>query len=155
MGLTRYAVWCGNVASVTSMAALMWAAKREGRSIWQPANATSHWLHGDRAGAIRRADGKHTLLGLSTHHASAMFWGIPFGAWLASHPRRRAVSLFGDALVAAGFAAAFDYLLIPKRLRPGWELVVSNRSVALGFGAMAVGLAIGGLVAQNADMTAE
>lgn len=42
MQLVRYTAWPGTLASLSSLLALMAAAKREGRSIWQPANATSH-----------------------------------------------------------------------------------------------------------------
>src|SRR3954468_4959881 len=36
----------------------------------------------------------------------------------------------------------------PKRLTPGWELVLSKRSMAATYGAMALGLAAGALVAR-------
>lgn len=89
------------------------------------------------------------MLGFATHHLSAMFWGVPFGLWLMSRPTRTALELLRDAAAITGFAAAFDYLVMPRRLRPGWELVLSRPAMAYGFGAMAFGLALGGLLAQS------
>ena len=44
-----------------------------------------------------------------------------------------------SSLVLA-LAAFVDYVVVPKRLTPGWEKVVSPRSIALAYGAMAVAL---------------
>ncbi|KXF77217.1 hypothetical protein ATN84_07325 [Paramesorhizobium deserti] len=145
----RYALYCGTLAGLTSTMALMLLARLEGHSPWQPANATSHWIWGDDAGSRERADMRHTLLGLLTNQLAAMFWGMPFGAWLASRPSRDASAMLRDATLMASVAAAVDYLLMPKRLTPGWELALPKRSVAAAFGAMALGLALGGLAAQS------
>jgi hypothetical protein len=48
----------------------------------------------------------------------------------------------------SAIAAAIDYGATPKRLTPGWELVLSKRSMAATYGAMALGLAAGALVAR-------
>jgi hypothetical protein len=42
----------------------------------------------------------------------------------------------------AGLAYFVDYHLVPRRLTPGWELRLSRRSVALGFVALGVSLAV-------------
>ena len=39
----------GTAASVVSSAALALIAQTEGKSAFQPMDAISHWLHGDRA----------------------------------------------------------------------------------------------------------
>src|SRR3954470_12433817 len=57
----------GATASVASTAALALLAKAEGKSPLQPTNATSHWLHGESAGHVRRADLAHTGVGYLTH----------------------------------------------------------------------------------------
>lgn len=145
----RYAALCGTMASLASAASLMIASHLEGRSPWQPLNATSHWLWGDQAARIEDADLKHTGAGVVTHHASAMFWGSLFGVWLARQPRRGAAAMLRDASAAAALAAAVDYTLVPKRLRPGWELVLPPRSMTVAFAALALGLACGGLMAQS------
>jgi hypothetical protein len=139
----------GTVASVVSTAALALLAKAEVKGALQPTNATSHWLHGDEAARHHELDAAHTLLGYATHHASAIFWAVPFEAWLAIRPPRTPVELLRDACAMSAIAAAVDYGATPKRLTPGWELVVSNNSMATTYGAMALGLAAGALVART------
>jgi hypothetical protein len=124
---------------------LAWA---EGKSAVQPTNATSHWLHGDRAASHREPDVAHTLVGYATHHASTLFWAVPFEAWLAARPPRTTAELLRDACAMSAIAAAIDYGVTPKRLTPGWELVLSKRSMATTYGAMALGLAAGALLAR-------
>jgi hypothetical protein len=45
-------------------------------------------------------------------------------------------------------AAAVDYGATPTRFTPGWEFVLSKRSMAATYAAMALGLAAGALMAQ-------
>jgi hypothetical protein len=138
----------GTAASIVSTAALALLARAEGKSAVQPTNATSHWLHGDSAASHREPDTAHTLVGYATHHASALFWAVPFEVWLAARPPRTTAGLLRDACAMAAIAAAIDYGVTPKRLTPGWELVLSKRSMAATYGAMALGLAAGALVAR-------
>lgn len=139
----------GSVASVISALALAAMARSEGRSAFQPINATSHWLHGDRAGDQRAPDLAHTALGYTTHHASAIFWAVPFEAWLATQPPRSGVGLLRDAAALSAVAAVVDYGIAPKRLTPGWELAVSKRSMFGAFASLAVGLAAGALISRQ------
>src|SRR3954453_20073722 len=138
----------GTVASVVSTAALALLARAEGKSAVQPTNATNHWLHGDSAASHREPDAAHTLVGYATHHASALFWAVPFEAWLAAQPPRTAAGLLRDACAMSAIAAAIDYGVTPKRLTPGWELVLSKRSMAVIYGAMTLGLAAGALLTR-------
>ena len=139
----------GTIASLTTTAALILLAKSEGKGALQPTNATSHWLHGEKAGRVRQADAAHTMVGYGTHHASALFWAVPFEAWLWARPPKTPLLLLRDASVMAAIAATVDYGLVPKRLTPGWELALSKRSVAATFAAMAAGLALGAMFTQG------
>jgi hypothetical protein len=143
------ALFIGTTASIVSTAALAIIAKVEGKGALQPTNATSHWLHGDRAAAFAQLDTRHTGLGYATHHASALFWAWPFAAWLASRPRRSSAEMLRDASVMSAIAATGDYGITPKRLTPGWELVLPTRSMFAAFAALAVGLALGARVTQD------
>ena len=138
----------GTAASIASTAALALLARAEGKSAVQPTNATSHWLHGDSAASYREPDVAHTLVGYATHHASALFWALPFEVWLAARPPRITAELLRDACVMSAIAAAIDYGVTPRRLTPGWELVLSKRSMAATFGVMALGLAAGAFIAR-------
>jgi hypothetical protein len=139
----------GTVVSVATTAVLGLLARTEGKGALQPTNSTSHWLYGDKAGSVRRADVAHTLVGYGTHHASSIFWAFLFETWLASRPPRPPLVMLRDALGAAAIAAAVDYGLVPKRLTPGWETVLSKRSIAATFLAMAIGLAAGGMINEE------
>ncbi|WP_173933553.1 hypothetical protein [Chelativorans sp. Marseille-P2723] len=148
MSIARHALISGALAGAASLAAVMIAARCEGRSALQPLNATSHWLHGDKAGSVRRADISHTGVGLLTHAASAMFWAVPFAVWQAGR-KRTFLEVVGDAALVSGVAALVDYGMIHRRLTPGWELAVSKQAVASAFIAMAAGLAAGSLLNQR------
>lgn len=138
----------GTVASAAVAAMLALRARAEGKGVLQPFNATSHVAHGPEAGRMRDADLAHTGLGAAAHHAAAMFWSLPFGWWLASRKNPTAREVAAGAAVTAGVAATVDYGLLPKRATPGWEHAVSTKSIAMAFGAMALGLAAGGLAVR-------
>jgi hypothetical protein len=139
----------GTVAALTSAAALAVLARTQGKGALQPTNATSHWLHGDRAAHVKHGDAAHTAVGFATHHASAVFWAVPFERWLASRPPRTPVAMLRDASAMAAVAAIVDYGVVPRRVTPGWELVLPKRSVTAGYVALALGLAAGALVTQE------
>ena len=147
--VVRSALVSGTIGSVTSTLALMVLARAEGASAWQPTNATSHWLNGAASAAVARPDVAHTAVGYATHHVATTFWALPFEAWLATEPRLSPQAVLGRALVVSVVAAAVDYGATLKRFTPGWEFVLSKRAMALAYGAMALGLAAGALLARN------
>ena len=139
------ALLSGTIAGIASSAALAVLAKAEGESGAETANATSHWLHGESAGNLRRIDAAHTGVGYVTHHGASVMWASIMEAILSG---RRNVSVFDIAITAAGvsaLAAAVDYILTPKRFTPGWEEVLTKSSMAGAYAAMAFGLAVGGV----------
>ena len=139
----------GTVAGITTMTALTLLARAEGRRPLQPINATSHWLHGEHAGAVDQADAPHTAVGFATNHAAAIFWAIPLELWLATQPPRPPLLVLRDAAAVSAVAAVVDYGLVPKRLTPGWENALPPRSVAAGFAAMALGLFAGAMLTRE------
>jgi len=128
---------CGSLASVAAALALAACSKIEGRSAAAPLNATSHWLHGDSAAARDAFDVAHTGLGYATHHSAAILWAGLFEALRQRSPAGDLPAVARDAAVAATAAAVVDYVFTPHRLTPGWELVLSKRSMALAYAAMA------------------
>ncbi len=135
----------GSLASVAIALALAVLARREGKRALQPINATSHWLHGNRAGRVRKADAAHTLVGYLTHHASAIFWAYFLERWLGSR-RRGILAVLPRAAAMSGIAAAVDYGVVPRRLTPGWEHVVSNRSLKTAYVVLGLARAAGALL---------
>ena len=142
----RFALTSGAIASATSTVALALVARAEGKGALQPVNSTSHWLNGEQAASFRGADLAHTAVGYATHHAATVFWAVLFERWVGARRPAAALPLMQDALVMSAIAAAVDYGATPKRFTPGWEFVLSKRSMAVAYGAMALGLAAGALV---------
>ncbi len=131
----------GTVAGATSTIALAVMARAEGKGALQPTNATSHWLNGEEAASVQTADLRHTVVGYATNHAAAVFWAALFEAWIARRRTASAPKLLGHALLVSAIAVAVDYGATPRRFTPGWEFVLSKRSMAIAYVAMAVGLA--------------
>ena len=127
----------GTAVSVASTIALALAAKAEGRHPVRPTNATGHWFRGDEAAASRDFNAKHTLLGFATHEGASVFWAAIFQAFRKLGPRRSAAF---DAVGVSVLAAFVDYVVVPKRVTPGWEKAVSPRSIAFTYGVMAFAL---------------
>lgn len=142
-------VIAGTFGSLTSTGALAFLDRAEGRSGWQPTNATSHWWHGGEAAHVTRPDWPHTGLGYATHHAATLFWALGFARWAESQPELPPRTALAGALATAAVAAAVDYGITPKRFTPGWEDVLTKRSIAVAYLAMAAGLAAGGLLARR------
>jgi hypothetical protein len=146
--LTR-ALVTGTVAGLASAAALALLARAQGKGALRPINATSHWLHGDKAARHGGLDAAHTLTGFATHCASAVFWALPFEFWRARrHPASTGALLRGACMTSAA-AAAIDYSITPKRFTPGWELVLGKRSLAASYGVLALGLLCGTKLART------
>lgn len=142
----RFALISGTVASATSSVALAFLARAEGKSALQPINSTSHWMNGTRAASFREADLTHTAVGYATHHAATIFWAVFFERWIGVRRPPALLPLMRDALATSAVAAAVDYGATPKRFTPGWEFVLSKRSMAVAYAAMAFGLAAGALI---------
>ena len=139
----------GTFASLASTAGLVLAARLEGKAAIRPINAVSRWLHGDRAASHESVDASHTAVGYATNHAASIFWAIIFEAWCA---RRRPVGpwpMLRDAVVMSAIAVVVDYGPTPRRFRPGWELVLSKKGMAIAYTGLAVGLAAGALWTQS------
>jgi hypothetical protein len=85
-----------------------------------------------------QADIRHTGIGFATHHAAALMWGFLFEK-LRERDGSQASSVLKHAAIASATAALVDYTITPHRFTPGWELVLSKKSMAIGYMAMAVG----------------
>ncbi len=147
LGLRRVVV-SGTIASFTSTVALAVLARLERRGALQPVNATSHWLNGEAAASVRHADLEHTAIGYVTHHAATVFWALLFEQFIQPLRPPDARSVLREAVIVSCVAAAVDYGATPKRFTPGWEFVLSKRSMAAAYGAMALGLAAGALTTR-------
>ncbi len=148
-GILQRAAITGTAASLASTLTLALAGLAETGSPAQPLNATSHWLHGETAGAVRHADWSHTAVGYATHHAATLFWAVLFERWIVRRRPLPPASMAAHALALAALAAAVDYGATPRRFTPGWELVLSKRAMAAAYVALAAGLAASGMLVQQ------
>src|SRR5690349_9800519 len=128
---TIRALVTGTVAGLASATALALLARTEGKGALRPINATSHWLHGEKAGRCEELDAAHTLIGFATHYASTVFWALPFEFWRARQRAPSAGAILRGACMTSAVAAAIDYGVTPKRFTPGWELVLGKRSMVM------------------------
>jgi hypothetical protein len=144
--LVGRALTSGVFAGLATTAVLALLGRREAGSGAAPINATSHVLWGDDdAGSADAVDAKHTAAGLLINVGAGVFWSFVKELLLELTGRRSRAAAATTGAAVAGLAHAVDYRLIPRRLTPGWELRLSPRSVALGFVALGVALAVAGL----------
>lgn len=134
-------------AGVLSTSALMLLGRHETGSPFAPLNATSHIVWGEAAANVDKPDWKHTGVGQVLHHASAFFWGALFELLQARRARPTTAGVLADAAVTTAVAAVVDLRLVPDRLTPGFEKRLSHQALAITYGALAAGLAIGGVAA--------
>ena len=146
--ILRDAVVSGGCAAIGSTVALGMAARMENKAAGRPVNATSHWLNGDAAGTREAVDGAHTGVGFLTNAAASIFWAAFFETWRALRGPAAPIPMLRDAVAMSVIAAAVDYGATPRRFTPGWELVLSRRGMAVGYGGLATGLAAGALLTQ-------
>jgi hypothetical protein len=127
----------GSAVTIATAGVLAALAYVEGHHPVRTTNATSHWFHGAAAGRSRAFDLRHTATGFATHFAASAFWAAIFQALRHLTPARPAAV---DALGVSALAAVVDYAIVPKRLTPGWEKVVTPWSIALTYGVMMAAL---------------
>jgi hypothetical protein len=153
----------GSVASILSTAVIAALSAHHTGSPFSGTNSESHGVWGEKAKQQRGLSKRYTGTGFAIHHASSIFWASFFERSLTGKPRPAEIAK-NAALTAAG-AAAFDYLLMPRRLQPGFEATLSSRSMISTFLSIAAGLAAGRLlldamthspqVADNSDESNE
>lgn len=147
MGIARSTLYSGTGAAVATLGAITLLSLLQGGSAARPINATSHVLHGPADAPHDGIDLRRTLPGLVINVGAAYFWAVVY-SWAMPAGRDRSVRL-NRAIVVSLVAAAVDYGLVPRRLRPGWELALKRRSVAIALAAMGLGLAAGRGVADS------
>jgi hypothetical protein len=140
----------GAAAALASSAAVAWRGRQDSGSPLAPINATSHVFWGDEAGEVEQATWRHTLPGLLINAGAGVWWALVLQKLYGEEIDKRGLpaAVLG-ATATAALAYAVDYHLVPKRLTPGWELRITRRSLFLGLGAMAVGLAAGALLSRG------
>jgi hypothetical protein len=144
----------GNLSGLAVALAAAVAGKRETESYAAPLNATSHMLWGDEAAGHDNASLKYTATGFLLNHAAAVMWAAVYekwvepavSRWFAERPTLMPLAPAVSAAAVSAGAYITDYYLVPKRFTPGFEKRLSGQSMALIYGALALGLAAGTLL---------
>jgi hypothetical protein len=137
----------GTIASAATAAAAAACGARDSGSALAAVNAVSHIVWGSDASNVRVADVKHTVPGLLLNTGATIFWAAIYES-VFGHAADRgeiAKALLGGGAVSA-LAYVTDYHVVPKRLTPGWEERVSNRSLALIYVVLALSFPVRGLL---------
>lgn len=139
------------IAGAAVLGSIAIAGKRDSGSALAPINASSHVLWGDQAARVERATLRHTVPGVAINLGAAFWWALVcrvlFGRAANRHPGTAVAA--GTGTVALAYL--LDYKLLPKRLTPGWELRISNRSLFTTLAVMGVGLGVGAVLAKQLD----
>ena len=104
------------------------------------------WRISGSLGVIRAPNGGHRVADhnrrrTGDHTAATVFWAAFYEAWLLARAARNRLDALGRATAVAALAAAVDHT-ITRRFTPGWELVLTKRSMALVYAAIATGLIV-------------
>lgn len=129
----------GLAAGMVSAAAVMVCGAAERGDAFEPMNAVSHMVHGDSVEVRRGFVPYQTMPGLTGHFAAILGWGVLF-QWLL---RKSRWPCGFAAVLFTGAAWIVDYRLVPPRYTPGFEKVLSRRSVALIYASLCAGLILG------------
>lgn len=114
-------------------------ARRRTGALSSGANATSHWLWGERAKRRHAPSARYTMVGYAIHHASSLLWaGVFDRATRASHAPARVAA---TAAAVATAAYVVDYHVVPRRLTPGFDRHLSAPGMVATYAAFAAGLA--------------
>lgn len=136
-------------AAATAAMAAVRGEKETGNGL-VPINAVSHIIHGEKAAFQRGYSRTYTLCGLALHACACTTWAV-FNRLFFLRPGRTGSTTKALAAGAATSIIAYtvDYHVVPKRLTPGFELRLSNKSLGAIYVTLALGLAAGALIQRR------
>ena len=130
-------VWIGLVAAAAPAGALV--ASVGARAPLQPLNAVAPVLVGkSRLLPVRRPFARDDHGG-SRAAGSLVAWGILFSVVVR---RRRGPWVWAAAFAVAAVVAVVDFVVLPQRLSPGFETMLTRGEVGVVYGVMAVSMAM-------------
>jgi len=142
------ALAAGSAAAVTTTIAIAACGRSEDVSAWAPLNAISHIAWGDQAAAQVAPSWKYSATGIGLNAGAMLSWGVVYALLAGGNARTTTRALAAGAATAAT-AYVVDYHVVPKRLTPGFEKRLSREAMASIYASLAIGLALGGLMASQ------
>jgi hypothetical protein len=147
----KKALLSGSYASIASALALLAGGVRDCRSAIAPVNAVSHWIWDEKALRRHEPSFRYTASGYVIHHLASIFWALAYEQMACRRRRRPSkMEIAADAATVAAVACVVDMRCTPRRLTPGFERHLSNKSLWAVYAAFSVGLALHGLL-QDSD----
>ncbi|RYG26396.1 hypothetical protein EON82_03485 [bacterium] len=144
MGFPKNVLISAGIATVATTFAAALLGRRETGSYAAPLNATSHIAFGDEAADQDDFTIRYTATGVVINALAMVSWAAiqeyVAGKWARQGPPVRALAA-GTATSAVAYVT--DYHVVPERLTPGFEKRLSNEALAIVYGVLAVGLALG------------
>ncbi|MBS1705837.1 MAG: hypothetical protein JST40_08180 [Armatimonadetes bacterium] len=126
-------LWMSLSAFLATTVALILFATFERKAAPQPINAISHIVFGESVLGLKNLSFKHTGIGLILNFAALFGWAILMEIILAT-TKVSTSDLMGNsivALVVTVVAFIVDFHVVPKRLTPGFENVISRGALLL------------------------
>ena len=146
---SRSLLLTGGAAAASTTAALVALGRRHAVSTWAPLDAVSHIAWGDNAYVEKDLDVKHTVVGAVLNAGAALSWAA-VNHWLFSR-RPTVANAIASAVATSAVAAIVDFVVVPARLTPGFEWKLPSRTLKYVYGALALSLLAGNLVARARD----
>jgi hypothetical protein len=135
-----------SLATTATTAAALFVSKTETDHVAAALNATSHILWGDDAAQHDDADLEHTLLGGALNASAMGAWALVNELLPRAHTPLGAVS---KGVFVSALAYVTDYVVVPKRLTPGFEKRLSSAGMLTIYGSLAGALALGEWIARR------
>ena len=137
----------GKLASAATSTTSAICGQMELGKPFAPLNAVSHIVHGEEAAFQDEASLKYTGTGAMLNDAACVSWAALheqfFGS--AAEKGKWPVVIAGGAAISA-MAYVTDYYLVPKRMTPGFEKRLSQRSLFYIYASLALALACGSML---------
>lgn len=132
----------GNLAGLLSALAAVACARIEQREPASPIRAISHMLWGGHPARRAKERGLNTLVGFAIHQLSSVFWALFYETLFGRKTDPGDAFASGAAIASAAYLT--DYHVVSKRLQPGFDACLSNRSLFCIYAALAAGFGLTG-----------
>ncbi len=133
----RAGVWAGVVAAAATGGVLLEFGREQG-ALFRPFNAIAHIVVGPGTLIAYAFDPIATPLGIVLHVVTVVVWGVLFALVAGG---ARGLALVGIAVLFTGAVALVDLVLLPRRLHPGFDEVLSSPQLVFVYLILALALA--------------
>lgn len=142
--LLSQTVQTGATAAIATTAVAAICGVIEDQNPVAPINAISHIAWGDEAAEHDELSVQYTATGVALNTMAVVGWAGIYELILSQQAKRSWMNALVGGAAVSGLAFITDYCLVPKRVTPGFEKRLSNRSLLAIYTALALSFAFGG-----------